>query len=188
VARVTHNQEVEYDEELPESIKAGIEYYEELPESVKAGIEDAAKLIGAPVLEGQDYLMQTDRVCDRCGSPAYRSNIEKYSYQCFGCDEDLYEFETSPAKQPPGQEASGGEEQRAVNDSRQERITHLFGNALDAIATLAGCCEYKHCNEMYSWLSEEVGMTDNEICEAGFEWLFDCVLDKNEAADKKKET
>ncbi len=35
----------------------------------------------------------TDMVCRRCGHPVYKSDNPKYSYQCFYCDEDLYEFE-----------------------------------------------------------------------------------------------
>jgi hypothetical protein len=36
----------------------------------------------------------TARLCNRCNKPVYKSDNPEYSYQCFNCDEDLYEFET----------------------------------------------------------------------------------------------
>lgn len=42
--------------------------------------------------EGRWY-ENTDMVCRRCTHPVYQSDNPKYSYQCFHCDEDLYEFE-----------------------------------------------------------------------------------------------
>jgi ribosomal protein S27AE len=36
----------------------------------------------------------TDRFCHRCGSAVYLADNPDYGYQCFACDEDLYEFET----------------------------------------------------------------------------------------------
>jgi len=31
--------------------------------------------------------------CKRCGGPIYKSDLPEYAYQCFTCDEDLYEIE-----------------------------------------------------------------------------------------------
>lgn len=35
-----------------------------------------------------------ERYCNRCDSKVSESDLDEYSYQCFECDEDLYEFET----------------------------------------------------------------------------------------------
>jgi uncharacterized protein (DUF983 family) len=35
----------------------------------------------------------TDMKCNRCGSPVFESDLLEYTYQCFKCDEDLYDFE-----------------------------------------------------------------------------------------------
>ncbi|WP_161568773.1 hypothetical protein [Exiguobacterium sp. SH5S4] len=35
-----------------------------------------------------------NRLCSRCDSQVYKSDLEDYSYQCFECDEDLYFIET----------------------------------------------------------------------------------------------
>ena len=32
--------------------------------------------------------------CNRCHNAVYKSDNPEYTYQCFECDEDLYEFET----------------------------------------------------------------------------------------------
>ena len=34
--------------------------------------------------------------CRRCGGPVYKSDLPKYVYQCFTCDEDFYSFEVEP--------------------------------------------------------------------------------------------
>ena len=36
---------------------------------------------------------ETNRVCRRCKSPVHYSDNPEYKYQCFQCEEDLYEFE-----------------------------------------------------------------------------------------------
>ena len=41
----------------------------------------------------------TIRICRRCKSPVFKSDNPEYSYQCFTCDEDLYEFETEEEKE-----------------------------------------------------------------------------------------
>jgi len=38
-----------------------------------------------------------ERICRRCGERVEKSDNPDYSYQCFSCDEDLYEFETEIA-------------------------------------------------------------------------------------------
>lgn len=38
--------------------------------------------------------MMKKRVCLRCGNEVEKSELADYSYQCFECDEDLFEFET----------------------------------------------------------------------------------------------
>jgi len=50
-----------------------------------------------------------------------------------------------------------------------DRMAQLCNNALDVIATLVNRGELGHNEELYSWLREEVGMTDGEIRQAGFE-------------------
>lgn len=42
--------------------------------------------------EGRWY-EYTGMVCRRCGYPVYESDIPEYSYQCFSCDENMYNFE-----------------------------------------------------------------------------------------------
>lgn len=34
------------------------------------------------------------RCCNRCQNEVAKSQLKQYAYQCFECDEDLYEFET----------------------------------------------------------------------------------------------
>jgi hypothetical protein len=34
------------------------------------------------------------RICSECGSVAAGSENREYAYHCYGCDKDLYEFET----------------------------------------------------------------------------------------------
>lgn len=34
------------------------------------------------------------RICRKCGSIAAKSDNPEYAYQCYGCDSDLYEYET----------------------------------------------------------------------------------------------
>ena len=36
----------------------------------------------------------TGRICRRCKARVWKSDNSDYSYQCFECDEDFYEFET----------------------------------------------------------------------------------------------
>lgn len=36
---------------------------------------------------------QSIGVCKRCGSPLFKSFIDEYTSQCFGCDEDFYSIE-----------------------------------------------------------------------------------------------
>lgn len=47
--------------------------------------------------EGKWY-ENTDMICRRCGSPVYQSDNPEYAFQCFCCDEDLYEFEVKKQK------------------------------------------------------------------------------------------
>jgi hypothetical protein len=35
--------------------------------------------------------------CKRCGGPIYSSELPQYAYQCYTCDEDLYEIEVEKA-------------------------------------------------------------------------------------------
>jgi len=62
-------------------------------------VEEAKQLLrehGYDEDDMEDYLVfreSTDRVCFRCGSPLFKSDIKDYAYQCFHCDEDFYEFE-----------------------------------------------------------------------------------------------
>lgn len=44
---------------------------------------------------GGKYREDTGRVCSRCKAKVWKSDNPEYSYQCFECDEDLYEFEVS---------------------------------------------------------------------------------------------
>lgn len=41
---------------------------------------------------------RTNRVCRRCGNPVYKSDVDDYSYVCYHCDENMYEFETEVIK------------------------------------------------------------------------------------------
>lgn len=38
-------------------------------------------------------IMESYGTCCRCGSPLFKSLLPDYTYQCFTCDEDFYEFE-----------------------------------------------------------------------------------------------
>jgi hypothetical protein len=58
-----------------------------------------------------------------------------------------------------------------------ERMAVIGNNALNVIAKLVHSGD-NMSNELYSWLSEEVGMTDEEIRTAG----FDCLPDTEEEA------
>ena len=37
--------------------------------------------------------MKTRRFCPHCGRPVIKSEIEGYTFQCFGCEEDFYKIE-----------------------------------------------------------------------------------------------
>ena len=43
--------------------------------------------------DGQRWYENTDMICKRCRNPVYESDNSKYSYQCFRCDEDLFDIE-----------------------------------------------------------------------------------------------
>ncbi len=60
-----------------------------------------------------------------------------------------------------------------AGDFAPERTMQLCNKALDVIAMLVNKGETGHEDELYSWLSEEVGMTDEEIRQAGFDCLPD---------------
>lgn len=36
---------------------------------------------------------KVDKMCFRCNSQLYESELADYAYQCFECDEDFYSFE-----------------------------------------------------------------------------------------------
>lgn len=36
----------------------------------------------------------TRRICKRCGSRIYHSDVKGYPYVCFECDENMHSFET----------------------------------------------------------------------------------------------
>lgn len=55
----------------------------------KDGHEIHVRLIG-----GDAMLPVLDRRCGRCNSMVWTSENNEYAYQCFECDEDLYEVET----------------------------------------------------------------------------------------------
>ena len=38
-------------------------------------------------------LMESCGICCRCGNPLFKSLLPGYSFQCFTCDEDFYNFE-----------------------------------------------------------------------------------------------
>lgn len=59
------------------------------------------------------------------------------------------------------------------NFASPERMTQICNKALDVISTLVDFGDSAPNHDLYSWLSEEVGMTDAEIRTAG----FDCVPD-----------
>ena len=40
--------------------------------------------------------MENCGTCCRCGHPLFESLLPGYSYQCFTCDEDFYNFEQCP--------------------------------------------------------------------------------------------
>jgi hypothetical protein len=40
------------------------------------------------------------RRCKKCNAVVFPSELPEYTYECFDCDEDLYEFETYQADQP----------------------------------------------------------------------------------------
>lgn len=42
--------------------------------------------------------MKTRRFCPKCGRPVVKSEIEGYTYQCHGCEEDFYRFEVISTK------------------------------------------------------------------------------------------
>jgi DNA-directed RNA polymerase subunit M/transcription elongation factor TFIIS len=174
----------EYDNPIVARVSCdrAITYCGEVPEDVRGDIIETTKLIDDPRLEGQDCLKQADRFCNRCGNIVFHSNIDEYSYQCFECDEHLYAFETSPI--PSDAETSNGKEQEITGGSKQKRYEHLFDNALNVIATLLDSGDTEYGDNLYAWLSEEVGMTDDEIRKAG----FGCVPDKNGEADNTNNT
>lgn len=61
------------------------------------------------------------------------------------------------------------------NFAPPERMVRLCNKAIDVIAMLVESNYADHTSELYSWLSKEVGMTDEEIKQAG----FDCVPDED---------
>jgi hypothetical protein len=67
-----------------------------------------------------------------------------------------------------------------------EHMIHLYNKALDVIAMLVNRGEIgsKHNDELYLLLSEEVGMTDDEIRTAG----FDCLPDEDYRYEVLNET
>ena len=68
------------------------------------------------------------------------------------------------------------EELKTRSFAPPERMAGLCNKALDVIAMLVHRGECGHKNELYSWLSEEVGMTDEEIRQAE----VDCVPERIE--------
>lgn len=76
------------------------------------------------------------------------------------------------------------DELKSRNFASPERMKHLCNRALDVIATLVSCDGTDSTNELYSWLSEKVGMTDVEIMQAG----FDCVPEKDVVNNMKSIT
>ena len=37
--------------------------------------------------------MESCGICCKCGSPLFKSLLPEYTFQCFTCDEDFYQFE-----------------------------------------------------------------------------------------------
>lgn len=42
----------------------------------------------------EEFLKMEMRYCNKCQTEVSKSDLEEYAYQCYECDEDLYEMET----------------------------------------------------------------------------------------------
>ena len=59
-------------------------------EQARSFLADAG--VGSEELRHMTF-MESYRTCCRCGSLLFRSLLPNYSFQCFICDEDFYNFE-----------------------------------------------------------------------------------------------
>lgn len=60
------------------------------PEQARSFLTDAG--VGPEELR-QMTILESCGTCCRCGSPLFQSLLPGYSFQCFTCDEDFYQFE-----------------------------------------------------------------------------------------------
>ena len=60
------------------------------PEQAKLFLDDAGI---DPEEQRHMILMESCGTCCRCGNPLFKSLLPGYSFQCFTCDEDFYNFE-----------------------------------------------------------------------------------------------
>ena len=94
--------------------------------------------------EGKWY-ENTDMICRRCGSPVYKSDNPEYAFQCFYCDEDLFEFEVEEqdARYLPPVMVARPIDGITLNDTLEYRLDEsgqprVFTNQPEAEAFLLG--------------------------------------------------
>ena len=59
--------------------------------------EQAGSFLAAAGVELEELrhmtIMESCGICRKCGSPLFKSLSPGYTFQCFTCDEDFYQFE-----------------------------------------------------------------------------------------------
>ena len=59
--------------------------------------EQARSFLTAAGVEPEELrhmtIMESCGICRKCGSPLFKSLLPGYTFQCFTCDEDFYQFE-----------------------------------------------------------------------------------------------
>ena len=59
--------------------------------------EQAKSFLTAAGVEPEELrhmtIMESCGICRKCGSPLFKSLLPGYTFQCFTCDEDFYQFE-----------------------------------------------------------------------------------------------
>ena len=59
--------------------------------------EQARSFLTAAGVEPEELrhmtILESCGICRKCGSPLFKSLLPGYTFQCFTCDEDFYQFE-----------------------------------------------------------------------------------------------